>query len=333
MRPNINNVTNFKIAEPRESSESNPDRPMLDKITVDSTIMISIEDRDNPEDIIVLQMELNRTFYATIKEGHYMHYGRTQMIKGEYIDHDIAFRECQYVKKEYQLYDYYGHLKKDSGDLNQAKNDDSDEDEDDFDDEDEEREGEESAAQDKFKVSNQGKLLCSFREKLNELIKDVKYFDDHFSLHDNQAGFWAQFNDWYPMPGKDTNKHLLCTGLDYKQPHFWFDGNRFVISMDLIKNQVDVDRHCDSELMMKEIDPRVLFTPNSTLSQKAQNLTNFWEDIIGTLYNHFFVMEHAPIFWRVDVGKIDHVKLNRGLIPRLIHYLSSYSYLKDRCRE
>ena len=56
--------------------------------------MIAIEDRDNPEDMIVLPMDMNRTFYATIKEGHYMQYGRTQMIKGEYIDHDIAFREC-----------------------------------------------------------------------------------------------------------------------------------------------------------------------------------------------------------------------------------------------
>ena len=156
--------------------------------------------------------------------------------------------------------------------------------------------------------------------------------DDHFSLRDHAERFMGIYSDYYPFPAKVLNKQLLCTGIDTRQPYFFVDGNRFVIQMDLEKNIVNMDMHCDSWAVSNQTDPRFLF--RDLAPQLAhENKTKKLEDPLGHLFHHLYIKKRPPIYYRIyEYGPLDHYKLIRNFPPYFVHYVTSYSYMKHYCK-
>ena len=97
------------------------------------------------------------------------------------------------------------------------------------------------------------KLLCSSIDAFNAQINErySRELMESLSFQDDQGvlGFLGQFNEWYPMPEKWMNEQALCSGLETREPLYWFDQKRMVFTYEINKEQIDTDDHCDSEGM------------------------------------------------------------------------------------
>lgn len=92
--PQIKNTTGFKRAERYP-------HVLLDKIEVNQTLLVQVEDRAAGSDLAIVPVEINFHFFAHNKPGHFMKYGQTQLIKGEYGGSHVRIADCQFVKKEF----------------------------------------------------------------------------------------------------------------------------------------------------------------------------------------------------------------------------------------
>ena len=64
------------------------------------------------------------------------------------------------------------------------------------------------------------------------------------------------------MPEKWMNEQALCSGLETKEPLYWFDENRMVFTYEINRKQFDTDEYCDSNGMRGQLDPRNLYFAN-----------------------------------------------------------------------
>ena len=53
-------------------------------------------------------------------------------------------------------------------------------------------------------------------------------------------------SEYYPFPEKFEGLQELCTGMQMRNPIFWFDNDRFVISADIVKEPYKMRGHCES---------------------------------------------------------------------------------------
>lgn len=77
---------------------------------------------------------------------------------------------------------------------------------------------------------------------------------DSLSFQDRQGvlGFLGQFNEWYPMPEKWQNEQAACSGMETREPLFWFDEKRMVWTFEINHRTVDMDDYCDSSFLRAE---------------------------------------------------------------------------------
>ena len=93
---------------------------------------------------------------------------------------------------------------------------------------------------------------------MRENYKEVATFNNLGGV----LGFLGQYNEYYPMPEKWMHHHELCSGIETREAHVWFDQNRAVVTYDLNKKMIDSEDYCDSIEFMREIDPRLLYDNN-----------------------------------------------------------------------
>jgi len=74
---------------------------LLDKISINQTIYIQIQDKDEGSDLTIIPLVINTHFYAKSRPGHLMKYGRTQDIKIEFGNIGLHFEDCKFINKEY----------------------------------------------------------------------------------------------------------------------------------------------------------------------------------------------------------------------------------------
>ena len=43
----------------------------------------------------------------------------------------------------------------------------------------------------------------------------------------------------------------MCTGVETREPHHWFDSNRLVFTYELNKKIINMENYCDSEDFMR----------------------------------------------------------------------------------
>ena len=73
------------------------------------------------------------------------------------------------------------------------------------------------------------------------------------------VGFLASFNEWYPLVEKQWFYMLSCAGMDTLQPRIFFDKNRFVWQYQFNQNFYKMGDYCNTEDLMRKLDPRALF--------------------------------------------------------------------------
>jgi hypothetical protein len=74
-------------------------------------------------------------------------------------------------------------------------------------------------------------------DKVTSLNDENDHWKRNFIGHDNE---------YYPFPEKSTSLNELCTGVQSKEYHLWFDESRFVFTAALNKDHINVDDFCDS---------------------------------------------------------------------------------------
>ena len=108
----------------------------------------------------------------------------------------------------------------------------------------------------------QNYVSTTYAEKLGKmlLVKPGKEADAMTQI----AGFFGLDNEWYPVPEMHSSRYEKCARMESKQPWYWFDTNRFVISLELNKEQPNMDDYCDSPEFHAATDPRFFYGENST---------------------------------------------------------------------
>ena len=274
-----------------------------------------IEIKNPSSDITVLPIEVNWDFLALLRDGPLLKYGRTQEVKGEFLSNQVTVRECQHVARENSLnFD------------KSAKEDDDDFEEDDEDDEPQEK---------KLKVSGLAGVACSFIPKIQEEVGDrlQKILEEKLTWeeHGMILGFLAKYNEYYPMPEKWESQVERCTGIEYREPHHWFDGERLVFSYELNKKMIDMDGLCDGENMMRNVDPRYLYEENDPDRQKRVE-----NDIVK--FENFLDMLIDKDIWYIanKVGGtrfFDHFWMGRQFGSAAIYYFTSLHHMRDFCKQ
>lgn len=64
------------------------------------------------------------------------------------------------------------------------------------------------------------------------------------------------------MPEKWMNEQALCSGVETREPHYWFDANRFVSTFEINWKQIGTDNLCDDFGERAQVDPRNLYFEN-----------------------------------------------------------------------
>tara|TARA_B110000285_G_scaffold216775_1_gene264395 strand:- start:122 stop:358 length:237 start_codon:yes stop_codon:yes gene_type:complete len=61
------------------------------------------------------------------------------------------------------------------------------------------------------------------------------------------------------LPEKFRSQAERCVGVEMLEPHHWFNGSRMIWSYELNPKMTDMDELCDSEIQMRNTDPRILY--------------------------------------------------------------------------
>lgn len=64
------------------------------------------------------------------------------------------------------------------------------------------------------------------------------------------------------MPEKWMNEQAICSGVETREPHYWFDANRFVSTFEINWKQIGTDNLCDDFGERAQVDPRNLYFEN-----------------------------------------------------------------------
>lgn len=116
------------------------------------------------------------------------------------------------------------------------------------------------------------KLGCSFRDAINS--QHIKALDNNFKefVSVNNffmvQGFMASWNEYYPMVEKWLSQQLMCSGFDYREPFYSFDGNRLLFRYEIIDEEPVVGDYCESEYFMSKLDYRVIFAQDEVENHK-----------------------------------------------------------------
>jgi len=65
------------------------------------------------------------------------------------------------------------------------------------------------------------------------------------------------------MPEKWLNEQALCSGIETREPLYWFDAHRLVATFEINRKMFGADDHCDDKNLSKKIDPRYLYFENN----------------------------------------------------------------------
>lgn len=66
-------------------------------------------------------------------------------------------------------------------------------------------------------------------------------------------------SEFYPFPEKYESMNELCTGMATRNPYFWVDSNRLVMTSEIVKNPHRMSAHCESDRYQWQFDPRLYF--------------------------------------------------------------------------
>ena len=140
-------------------------------------------------------------------------------------------------------------------------------------------------------------------------------------------------NEWSPFPEKHGTNVERCSGVETRQPLHYFEKNRVYYSFELNKEMIDMEDFCDSEWVMKKVDPRLVYTPPLEKRQKhvVQRLIDF-DDVIWFIEN-----------WDIYYLK-SRLELNSQIMQNMafvgfylqgavFNYITAYSNLKSYCEE
>ena len=69
-------------------------------------------------------------------------------------------------------------------------------------------------------------------------------------------GFWAKYSEWYQFP-EMVSDNLIARrmGVPHKEPLFWVDEQRAVITFEIEKRWVSTDDLCDHQRARRHFDP------------------------------------------------------------------------------
>jgi hypothetical protein len=142
----------------------------------------------------------------------------------------------------------------------------------------------------KGKSTNLGKFACQNTELIQEVIGEFleNYLKDQFFFRAQ----WMQehfgggmMNEFYPLTEKYVGLTELCTGMQMRNPHFWFDENRLVITAEINQNPHRTMGHCESDSYIYNTDPRFYYDILPENKQEAivklQQMTNFQNQILN----------------------------------------------------
>jgi hypothetical protein len=133
------------------------------------------------------------------------------------------------------------------------------------------------------------------------------------------------------MPEKWINGQALCSGIETREPLFWFDAHRLVATFEINRKQFGADDLCDDFGMRAQIDPRNLYFENDPDRQKkVEKRIEEYEDPL-TLLNeqgYYYVAKRIE-----DTRFPDHFWMGRVMPVTMYWYFSSWAYVKDWCYE
>mmetsp|Transcript_13789 Transcript_13789/g.21539 ORF Transcript_13789/g.21539 Transcript_13789/m.21539 type:complete len:346 (-) Transcript_13789:964-2001(-) len=146
--------------------------------------------------------------------------------------------------------------------------------------------------------------------------------------HDGmKTGFYAKNNEYYPITPKHSHELEFCTGMESKEPWYWVDEDRLVLTMELNEKQLASIEFCNSDRFLAKIDPTVFKNETANETQEVRQFLEIF-DPISELINaegytkRFKTMETGSGYW-----------LFLTSVNSYMNYFSNFAYLSELCEK